>query len=225
MFAEACKEIKESVYGLLGWTRGGTTSLGTAFAIAPGVLATVAHLTYKHAGVAESCQENLEVLRATEIGSAREKAALIAIDPIRDLALLRIERPRSNAHVKLIEGVVLVGTEAGSIGFPMSDVNDRTLQFNPILRFQGGYISSFHSSPHESGQTLPYYETDTLMYPGSSGCPGFLKDASVFGMHVASMHEWITSNTSTKMGDRAAISFWVPSTDIRSFARSRGVRV
>jgi V8-like Glu-specific endopeptidase len=84
MFAEACKEIKESVYGLLGWTRGGTTSVGTAFAIAPGVLATAAHLTYMHAGISDPCQANLEVIQAMEIGSAREKAAVIALDSIRE---------------------------------------------------------------------------------------------------------------------------------------------
>jgi len=177
------------------------------------------------ADVPDACQENLEVIRATEIGRAREKVALIAMDPIRDLALLRIERPRSNVHVKLIESAVLVGTEAGSIGFPMSEVNERSLQFDPILRFQGGYISSFHSLPHESGENLPYYETDTLMYSGSSGCPGFLEDASVFGMHVASMHEWKTLIDSKMLGDRAAISFWVPSADIASLARSKGIRV
>ncbi len=228
MFTNACKTITEAVYGIVGYTRGGSRSIGTAFMIAPSVVVTCAHIAFRDAGISGSYQERLEVIRAPEIGRQREIAKIIATDSLRDIALLDIVNSRSNISVKLAEEMCPVGTNAGPIGFPMAETTptERGWKFEPTLRFQGGYISSFRFLPTGTDRELPFYETDTLMYPGSSGCPGFLSDCRVFGMQAASMREPATpKNDGEEIGARAAISLWIPAADIRAFARANGLAI
>ena len=98
---------------------------------------------------------------------------------------------------------------------------------NLIQRFQGASISAFPTQQHPSGRALDFYETDALMYSGSSGCPGFLRDGLVWGMHVSSVVEGTNqgqSQQATGPAARLAISLWVPSADIASFASANGVQ-
>jgi uncharacterized protein (DUF983 family) len=58
------------------------------------------------------------------------------------------------------------------------------------------------------------------MYGGSSGCPGFTVNGNVFGMHVATVSDGAATNNSSRL----AISLWVPSMDIISFAITQNVK-
>ena len=111
----------------------------------------------------------------------------------------------------------------GSLGFPLATVDQRG--FNLTLRFQGANISSYANYQDPSGRTLTY-ETDSLMYTGSSGCPGVDRDSTVFGLHSRVL---LDPNLKQQQGvapnqtDRLAISLWVPSIDIISFAHDKGI--
>jgi hypothetical protein len=94
--------------------------------------------------------------------------------------------------------------------------------FNLQERFQSASVSAYATAVHASGRQLAHYETDAFMYSGSSGCPGFLDDARVFAMHVASITE---QNPSGSANARVAIALWVPALDIRDFAHANGVPV
>ena len=96
--------------------------------------------------------------------------------------------------------------------------------FSLVERFQGARISAYHVQLHPSGRTLGYYETDRVMYKGSSGCPGFLDNAEVFGLHNASILEAPIGGTPQENA-RLAISVWTPSADIAQFARQNGIQI
>jgi hypothetical protein len=68
---------------------------------------------------------------------------------------------------------------------------------------------------------LDIYETDSLMYSGSSGCPGYTVDGNVFGMHVATFTESKNKSASARL----AISLWVPSMYILEFATKNNIQV
>jgi hypothetical protein len=99
--------------------------------------------------------------------------------------------------------------------------------FNLVERFQGANISAFLTQADPSGRQLSYYETDALMYKGSSGCPGFLMNGNVFGMHIRSAIERSNQggnpDVKAPLETRLAISIWVPSMDIIAFAKDNGV--
>jgi hypothetical protein len=160
------------------------------------------------------------------VGS-RQRGRLLWQRPraVRDIALLQITNPRSAAAVKLASEVIPAGTSAGSVGFTLARTTstERGWTFVPTLRFQGGFISACPSLPTSSGPGLPLYETDTLLYTGSNGCPGFLLDSRVFGMHLASMREEPASAGEGQIGPRAAFSLWLPSSEILRFVESNGV--
>jgi S1-C subfamily serine protease len=183
--------------------------------IAPGVLATVAHVLYRNRGDMSSFQDSIRVMRVPDIGRQKqmEVATVVTIDAEYDIGVLRIETPRATNAVTFTNTLLLVGTAVGAVGFPlMSPEAVRTGLVWPLPRFQGGHVSANYSKKApESGRQLIYHETDVPMYTGSSGCPGFLATGEVFGLHVAELHE----------GDRGspgqrAFSMWVPASAIMS---------
>jgi hypothetical protein len=201
--------------------------MGTGFAIAPGVLATAAHVCYVDGNPKKPTHQVFEAIRSPDVGQKMESATLIAIDAERDIALLRISNPRANASVQLRGARLEPGASVGSLGFPLATLvlGPQGRNFNLQERFQGAYLSAFFSGAAPSGRTLGVYETDALMYSGSSGCPGFLPDASVWGMHVSSRMASTNAGKKPAAADRLAISVWVPSDDIASFATANGVTV
>jgi hypothetical protein len=236
MFASACATMRPSIYGLMGVSPLGPTkaiaTTGTAFMIAPGVLITAAHLLHAEGDVTRSVHELFEVIGAPDIGKKMEHATVIAEDPQRDTALLRLHTPRSLSCVRLETSRVAIGTSCGSLGFPLAGVV--SLPTGPSLslaeRFQGANISAFHAQPDHLGHPLDYYETDSPMYGGSSGSPGFLVGGKVFGMHIVSVNAQGTaaeSSPSTNGGapDRLAISIWVAAGEIAVFAKANGCEV
>jgi S1-C subfamily serine protease len=191
--------------------------------IAPGIVATAAHVIHDNLNVANPRHKMFRVIRAPDIGQQLETAQFIAEDIDRDLALLKLDNPRSVLTVTLNNGILPQGTSCGSIGFPLATVNDKG--FNLSLRFQGANISSYLPYPTPSGRLLYSYETDSLMYSGSSGCPGFDVDSTVFGMHNKVLLDPNTQQqqATQNQSNRLAISLWIPSTDITAFARNNGV--
>lgn len=234
MFSKACSQVRESIYGVLGMSQINAKRVNytnaTAFMIAPEVLCTAAHFVHVENNPSKPVHTSFEVIRMPDIGQKMETAQLIAEESTRDIALLRINNPRSNTCVSLEAKRVPIGTSCGSSGFPLAQVvfTKTGRMFNLVERFQGASISAFLTDP--SGQQLSYYETDALMYRGSSGCPGFITNGNVFGMHIRSRIEKPkgTSSSVKQMGQaetRLAISIWVPSMDIINFAKTHGIVV
>jgi S1-C subfamily serine protease len=233
MFKQSCSQIRNALYGVIGSSKVGNQincSNGTAFMIAPGVLATAAHLAHVESNPSKPAHTLFETIRAPDIGQSMEKAQLIAEDPIRDIAILRINNPRSNTCVTLEPNVVPIGTSCGSLGFPLASITFTPAgkAFNLVERFQGSSISAFHTQTL-SGRQLSFYEIDALMYGGSSGCPGFLVNANVFGMQVRSVIDKPRGDLAgphdkqAQTETRLAISILVPSIDIIAFAKNNGI--
>jgi len=245
MFQQACQTIREAVYGVkcitpLGNNRANFCT-GTAFMITPGVLATAAHVIHFESDHNKAVHQTFEVIRAPDIGQKTEKTQLIAEDTTKDIALLKIANSRSTQSVVLEPNILNIGTSCGSMGFPLSFIGKKGFILD--LRFQGAFISSFNIG-------LEYYETDSLMYKGSSGCPGFTTNGHVFGMHNRSVTGQPSPIQQTpqsraqrrqqmkhgkkailpevkqkKQTDRYAISLWIPSTQIITFARANGINI
>jgi hypothetical protein len=225
MFKESCKEIRESIYGVLCQSQIGENQVnfgnGTAFMIAPGVCATAAHVLHVEGDRSKPIHQKIQIIRAPEVGGPMSIARLLAEDIDRDLALIEILDPVNSTSVKLNKKKVENGTSCGSLGFPLAvvvQVNNQ-ISFNLVERFQSASISAFQKMKTQLGSTMDFYETDSLMYGGSSGCPGFTVEGEIFGMMVASISETPNANNS----NRLAISLWVPSSDIASFAKANGV--
>lgn len=234
MFADACRSIRECIYGLNGMSEiapnqvNGTNSTG--FMIAPGIIATAAHFCHIENDPTKPTHTVFEAIRSPDIGQNMEKATLIAQDAGRDVALLRINAPRSDACITFAENKMPAGEAVGSLGFPLAQIVflPQARAFNLVERFQSASISAYGTMRDPTGRELHYYETDSLMYRGSSGCPGFLVNGRVFGMHVSSIAERAPNEgTAPAKGDgaRLAISIWVPAKDIVSFARANGVQI
>lgn len=141
--------------------------------IAPGVLATAAHVLYQNEGDSSSFQDNILVMRDLEIntGQRMERAEVIDVDVEYDIGLLKIENPRTETFVAFAHNAVIPGTQVGTIGYPLTDPN-AVLNHSavPLLRFQSGHVSAMYSknSSSSSARQLVYYETDMPLYTGSS---------------------------------------------------------
>jgi len=223
MFQQANAINREAVYGILCHsTRGSEKKAGTAsgFMIAPGVLATVAHVLYSEK---DDLHDLVEVIRAPDVGMNMESAIPVAIDPIRDLALIRIENPRNTKSMQLTRNIIASGTICGSLGFPLSSVifHEDHLNVNLTERFQGGFVSAFVEE-YTDNELHEWYETDSMMYSGSSGCPVFTPDGIVFGMQAATL---IGEDETDGEANRLSIARLVPSTYIIKMMQSIGIRV
>lgn len=242
MFKDSCKKNREAIYGIRSFSQISktqqATGLGSGFAIAPGILATVGHLVHIDNDL-KRIHTNYEVIRSPDIGQTMETATLIAEDPNHDIALLKINNSRSKQFLTLEPNRVPTGTNCGSLGFPLgtqTQTGPSQIQINLLERFQGSFISAFNKTNFWSGKIADFYEIDSLMYNGSSGCPGFLPNSNVIGMQSQSMLGNDAAhiarngkNPHSKGGKKPifssqlAISMWVPSMDIINFARNVGI--
>ncbi|MFA5253441.1 MAG: serine protease [Methanoregula sp.] len=239
MFRDACEKNRESIYGIRAFSQVGINraqnGLGSGFTIAPGIIMTVAHLVHlDNNNLTSPIHSNFEVIRCPDVGQKLETANFIAEDPTHDLALLKINNPRSQKFLTLEETLVPRGTSCGSLGFPLGEIHDtpQGSTLTLIERFQGSSISAYHPDMTPSGKCIDIYEVDSLMYQGSSGCPGFLPNSKVVGMQSR-----VLLKTKPRIGKKGkkgqtgtidpnnqyAISIWVPSQVIIKFARENGI--
>jgi len=232
MFVNACMTNRYAIYGLLASSplkpQGITASNGSAFMVAPGFLITAAHCVHQDTNHKKPIHAKLELIRVPDIGQRMEIAKLHAIDDALDLAVLRIDDPRSKACLLLLDRAVPRGTSVGSLGFPLGQVlfTPQGMAFNVVERFQSASLSAFVSATRPDGSLDQYYETDSLMYGGSSGCPGFLATGEVWGMQNRSLMQTPKTKTRTVAAPdstRLAVSLWVPSTVILGFAMQHQV--
>lgn len=207
MFVNTVSKVRKSVYLIVGMSQSAPqqfpTSVGTAFAVAKGRLVTAAHNAHQGPGTDGPIHSIFYVINALDAWMTSEPARFVAEDTKRDIASFQIDKPRHEEYVEMVPHILPAGTPCGSIGFPLAKVTSTTT-VEMIERFQGGYISAFSSI-----RNLSYYETDYSMLPSSSGCPVFLANGRVFGMHTKS--GW---DSDTEKGTHLPIGLWVPSTEI-----------
>lgn len=187
---------------------------GSGFLIAAGILATVAHALHLEGIPTHPIHTNLASLHCDSVGrSAFQSCSLLLEDVDRDIALLRI--PDQHADVVTLRTERLaVGSPCGSVGFPLSGPNVQTRGMDVFERFQGAYVSAHRPATIEGGLTTMFYETDSLTYPGSSGCPMFDEEGRVFAMQKASFN----------CGQaRTSISLSIPTEEIVAFAQRAGI--
>ena len=226
MFKDAAARIRESLYGIWARTlRGSETTHGngSGFMIAPGYIVTNSHVLHQDGDVNAAFHAEFLVIRSPDIGRDAEPTAFVAEDRVRDLALLRIAKPRSERCVALEDGLVAAGTVCGSLGFPLPKVvsTPNGFSLNLIERFQGAYISSLFTEAL-SGKRITGYEVDREMYRGSSGCPGFVSSGRVIGVQSRVRRDE-GSPGAAEAGKTLEISLWIPSVDVIAFGRANGV--
>lgn len=226
MFRNTCKTIRESIYGVLCQSPIGADQVilgnGTAFMIAPGICTTAAHVLHVDGDKLKPLHKKIEVIRTPDIGTQMLQAKLIAEDIERDLALIEINNPGNSTTVVLYSSKIDIGTACGALGFPLASVAtvNNQIAFNLVERFQGGFISAFQKFSLHNNFSLDFYETDSVVYGGSSGCPGFTVEEKIFGMAIGTASEDNSKNNSSRL----SISRWVPSMDIIAFARSKRIK-
>jgi hypothetical protein len=191
--------------------------------VSPGVIVTAAHLLHQGNNASQPVQQTFEVIRAPDVGQPLEPAALVAEDSARDLGLVRVTAPRSKRCVRLISTAVRRATPVGSLGFPLPDVQfpQGGKMFLLTERFQGANVSAYYPQSTGTGPAVRTYETDSLMYPGSSGCPLFTDTADVCALHSRSAMQPAPQGAAGS-STRLAISLWVSSEEIIDFAKANG---
>jgi hypothetical protein len=226
MFTKPVIVNRESIYGLLCQSSVGPNKInfsnGTAFMVAPNICITASHVLHIESDKSKPIQSKIELIRCPEIGTPMKIAKIIAEDIDRDIAILEILNTSQSASVTMNKSILDRGSSCGSLGFPLANVQviNNQISFNLVERFQSASISAFQTMLQPNGKKYDFYETDSLMYGGSSGCPGFSPDGVVFGMHVATISEGSVNSNSSRL----AISLWIPSTDIIDFAKKNGIK-
>ncbi|HEY3419133.1 MAG TPA: serine protease [Methanomassiliicoccales archaeon] len=227
MFRNAYKETRDSVYGICVPIKGEndlyTHAFGSGFTIAPGILVTAAHVIHHDTEMKDSEKPVLLTIRLPDMEKPFEKVSFIAQDLDHDIALLRIEEPRSREFLILEPSRAPNGASCGSLGFPLSHLvkTEKGNQANFLERFQGSYISACYQKASQNGSIIDYYECESMMFEGSSGCPGFLSNSRVFGM----LSRGGKDNFAPVDNDRVTMSLWIPSMDIIKLARKNGISV
>ncbi len=232
MFSKVCSLIRNGIYVFFGISPGkNRISPGTAFMIRPGIIVTAGHLVFLKNDASQPMHEAFNVLRASDVSRIvpylakveMEKVHLLEVDPERDLAIFNIYNSKSSYCLTLSSNVAPVGSVCGLVGFPFTKVKitQEGVELSIVERFQSAHICSFYEKKIlNTSRLLSFYETDNFMYDGSSGCPGFLKNGNIFGMHIGSYLKEISPDIEK---NRLPFSLWVPSTDIIAFARGIGV--
>lgn len=227
MFEQSCIQNREGVYGILCNSQIGNQvnfSNGTGFKVTENHVITAAHVLHQGSDPKKPIHNNFQVIRAPEVGNRLQSAQFVVENIAEDLALLRLDNPSTNFKLDLNKNKLNRGIPIGSLGFPLATVipQQQGVKFNLNERFQGSYISGFFTGALDGENQVEFYETDSLMYKGSSGCPGFTEDGIVFGLHNRSITDPGNSQNNSPSA-RLSISLWVPSTTIIDFLSANGI--
>lgn len=220
MFATAYTDVEQCTYAVLAAIDLGAEGIdygkGTAFMVSPGLLITAAHVLYVAGEYSRPRFPKLGVLWAPEVDAySFESVDVLGQDIARDLALLRIPNQRHSHSVRFCTHQLSVGTACSYFGFLAERrVTGTGCPYIFRSRSEEGTIHSFVTERRITGQLVDYYRTDSVMYSGLSGCPGFTSTGEVFGLHVAS----------EMVNGQRGLSRWVPVDDIRAFLAKFGVR-
>jgi S1-C subfamily serine protease len=223
MFSKATVQIRESLYGVMARTILGTQTshnMGSGVMIAPNYIITNSHGLHLNGDFKDKIHSEIEVIRSPDIGKKPTKAILFKDDPIRDLALLKIDDSSSTKCVSLENGILPSGTPCGSLGFPLSTVEAKNggIFYGLNERFQGAFISAYFTET-VSNRTISWYEVDRVMYGGSSGCPFYLENAKVIGLQARVRTDISNGGSSQDKRNFLAISLLIPSPEIIKFAK------
>ncbi|TAH40118.1 MAG: serine protease [Bacteroidetes bacterium] len=217
MFQNACRDLRPSIFGVRAMTPDVNQpgnfkmSLGSGFLIAPNIIATSAHsMRDLDSG---NQHVSFQVIRSTDIGQNPVDAELIIQDPHSDVAILRVPTANFNDVVRLDGAFQNKGSMVGTLGFPLSDLTPNGA-WGLIERFQHAFISAYtlHSF---YGHNIMFYETDSLMYGGSSGCPAFNSEGAVIGMQSGFVN--------SKAGSQISISLLAPTTSVIQLAQANNI--
>lgn len=159
-FASLYQQDSSGVVRIDATTCGGS-GVGTGFLVAPGLVATVAHV------VAGAATIGLTADGRTSIGH------VVGYDPSVDLALVSADSAFTGHVFGLSNSEPPVGTAVGVIGFP---------EGGPIT-FTSGSVSGLHRAITIDGQTRSgLLQTDAALNPGNSGGPVLTLDGKVVGL-------------------------------------------
>lgn len=147
-----------------GDCQGQPSGTGTGFAVDDDLVVTAAHVVDGRASV-------LLHLDGQEV-----PAAVIQIDPVEDLALLRADAPLTGHTFEFVDADPRLAEEVAALGHPFGSQD---------LIFSRGAVSGFDTVTDElTGQRWPVTQTDAAVNPGNSGGPLLLQDGSVAGVIV-----------------------------------------
>ncbi|MCA1510200.1 serine protease [Bradyrhizobium sp. NBAIM01] len=130
-------------------------------------------------------------------------ATVLARDPDRDLALLQLSTPVSDAGGKRCPIPVVLkpsqapmGTSVLVLGFPL----------NQDLSLSGGLISNHGSPPNELR-----WQTDTVMNPGNSGGPVFEDHGLLLGIAAGGIVQWTFGGETRNVN---GVNFFIPAREL-----------
>lgn len=224
MFRVAAAQIREALYGIIARTNLGASTnhaMGSGVLVAPGFVVTNAHIMHVEGNLGAAVHGEFLVIRSPDIGKEAIHAQLVKEDPVRDLALLKIQDPTKRQPVLFADKIVPSGTSCGSLGFPLAAVVSVNggVSYSFTERFQGAYISAYITE-QVAGRPLPWYEVDRVMYGGSSGCPFFTQDGKVIGLQTRVRNAEKNANGTQNF---LAISLLIPSPEVIAFVKSCGI--
>lgn len=132
-----------------------------------------------------------------------QAATVLVRDPKRDLALLQLSTPVSDAGGKRCPMPIVVkpsqapmGTTVLVLGFPL----------NQDLSLSGGLISNHGAPPQEIR-----WQTDTVMNPGNSGGPAFEDHGFLLGIASGGVVKW-TFGGETR--DVNGVNYFIPALEL-----------
>ncbi|MFB6452073.1 S1C family serine protease [Bradyrhizobium tunisiense] len=130
-------------------------------------------------------------------------ATVLARDPQRDLALLQLSTPVSDAGGKRCPMPIVLkpsqapmGTTVLVLGFPVDQ----------DLSLSGGLISNHGSPPKEMR-----WQTDTVMNPGNSGGPVFEDHGFLLGIAVGGIVDWTIGGETRRVN---GVNFFIPASEL-----------
>ena len=179
----------ESVPGIFGVGRiepTGVTPLGTAFSIAPNRFATTFHVTGGDDSNLVVVAPKVKGTQLADYQDTSDKTAqlievtIVAVDPVRDLAILEFEGSGAPVYALTGTDVVLPGAPVVTLGFPHFD------QGRFVLTRQDSHVGA-RVLIDSGGVKSKHIVLNVQTRPGQSGSPVFLEGfAAVVAMVVGS---------------------------------------
>lgn len=164
-FAGTYEDVESGVLRILATTCEGD-GIGTGFLLDSRTVATAAHVVDGADAV------------AVDAPSGPEPAHVVGIDPVSDLALLRLDAPVPGHVFTFAEGNPSPGTTVAAIGFPLDEPKTLTI----------GVVSGLDRTITVEGESRSgMLQTDTAINPGNSGGPLVNANGEVVGVVDALM--------------------------------------
>lgn len=204
-----------------------SSSAGTAFLVTPRHLVTAGHVLHPRGEFIRPVHQHAFVIPASRLTAIPRATQIIAIDEVKDLGLLRLDKPLSVKPLQLARAACRPASMIGAVTFEGSIASwGKSGPRHELKRRDvAGSVLDVIEYVDDLVPLSTWLRSDLNISGGASGAAGIAADGTVVGVHAKTIDYLDPTTTPPPREGLRSTALWVPVELVREFLAANNVAV